>query len=200
MFKATDANLKNITYSVDGGAKKPLTSGVGIKMGLTPGNHTILAEALDYFRLDADSSFQRTITGTINNAPTISIKSPSEGQKYSTDIVTLQYDITDKENDPITASYNINGGTKVATEKSVNKQLQLQNGLYKILIKYADPTHTSKDSLSFEMNKPTAIEPVTIDDKVILYPNPVREILNIEYESNTPKIIYREIYNLEGKK
>jgi hypothetical protein len=60
--KASDANLDKILYSVDGGAKKPLTSGTGILMGLTPGTHNIKVTASDYFRLVTDTTFQRTIT------------------------------------------------------------------------------------------------------------------------------------------
>jgi hypothetical protein len=114
-------------------------------------------------------------------------------------MINLQYNITDKENDPITTSYTINGGEKVSTEKSVNKQLKLTNGDYKILIEYADPTHALKDSIRFTVNSPTGIEPVTLDDKVTLYPNPTRDYLYIKHEAEAPKTIYREIYDINGR-
>lgn len=59
--KATDANLKDFVYSVDGGIEKTLTSDAETDMGLTPGNHTIVVTARDYFRLVSDTTFTRTI-------------------------------------------------------------------------------------------------------------------------------------------
>ena len=67
-------------YSVDGGEKKPLTSGIETNMELSDGTHTITVIADDYFRLVSDTTFTRTMTTPVNAAPVITFIAPENGK------------------------------------------------------------------------------------------------------------------------
>ena len=157
---ATDANLKGVYYSVDGGEKKLLTSGVETNMGLPDGTHTIIVSADDYFRLVSDTTFQRTITTPVNAPPVINITLPTNGTVYDKD-TQLIYTITDTDFDK--ATYRIDNGTKTTTSQNGTIPLTLADGLHKIVIEATDKKpQTVKDSVSFEMKKAIVNAPPVI--------------------------------------
>jgi len=103
---------------------------VAIKMNLPTGTHQIKIGADDYFRLLTEKNEQRIIP--VNNPPVITILSPVEGAIYDKDIA-LEYNITD--DDFASAWYSLdNGVTKIPAGKSGTIQLQLSDGLQKILM------------------------------------------------------------------
>ena len=162
-----DENLKSVWYTVDGGAKIPLMTEVlpqvrekkvAIKMNLPTGTHQIKIGADDYFRLLTEKNEQRIIP--VNNPPVITILSPVEGAIYDKDIA-LEYNITD--DDFASAWYSLdNGVTKIPAGKSGTIQLQLSDGLQKILMEATDqkPQTTSK-TINFEINRPPTINITT---------------------------------------
>ncbi len=164
-----DENLKSVWYTVDGGAKIPLMTEVlpqvrekkvAIKMNLPTGTHQIKIGADDYFRLLTEKNEQRIISIPVNNPPVINITSPIEGTIYDKDI-KLEYNIAD--DDFASAWYSIdNGVTKISVGKSGTIQLQLSDGLQKILMEATDqkPQTTSK-SINFEINRPPSIQITT---------------------------------------
>ena len=162
-----DENLKSVWYTVDGGAKIPLMTEVlpqvrekkvALKMNLPTGTHQIKIGADDYFRLLTEKNEQRIIP--VNNPPVITILSPVEGAIYDKDIA-LEYNITD--DDFASAWYSLdNGVTKIPAGKSGTIQLQLSDGLQKILMEATDqkPQTTSK-TINFEINRPPTINITT---------------------------------------
>jgi hypothetical protein len=165
-----DENLKSAWYTVDNGEKIPLMTEVvqqvtekkvAIKMNLPNGTHQIKIGVDDYFRYVTEKTEQRTIT--INNPPVITITSPTEGTIYDKD-VELQYNITDE--DFATAWYSLdNGKTKISVGKSGTIQLQLSDGIQKLLMEATDkkPQTTSK-TVNFEINRPPTINITTPEE------------------------------------
>lgn len=131
-----------------------------------------------------------------NMPPIITITSPEEGTTYHKDI-QLIYDIADS--DFASAWYTINDGAQMTIIQSSTISLSLANGLYKIKIVATDQKPQSvMESVSFEIKKTTGIEDSQLTEGIKIYPNPVKDYLNIEYKFETPHLIYRELYNIEG--
>jgi hypothetical protein len=201
VLNINEVNPRSQYLIIDDGTPIPITTNEKRKLNLTSGIHNITVQADDYFNLKSQITFQRTIPGTINNPPTIKIDSPKEATTYDHNI-SLQYTITDKENDPITGTtYRINDKEEISIGPNGTIPLVLDNGKYKIVIKTSDPTHTVKDSVSFEMNKPTGIEPGPGLEKLIAYPNPTQyNYINIKGALPSPGKTTTTIYGINGQK
>lgn len=132
-----------------------------------------------------------------NAAPIITITSPTEGTKYDKDI-QLIYTISDTDFDK--ATYRIDNGTKISASQNGTIPLTLTDGIHKIVIEATDKKpQTSKDSVSFEIKKATAIDGTSFTEGIRVYPIPVKDFLNIEYKFNTEQKIQRELYDMNGR-
>jgi hypothetical protein len=187
-----EANPKNRKLRIDDGAAIDIAQYDKRKMNLPVGTHKIQIFVDDYFNLSSDTVFFRTIT---NSAPTITFNTPVDGARYDKEI-RLKGSITDNENDPITATYSIDGGSPITIGKDFDKPLSLPNGLHKIVIIASDAYHTganaTKDSVNFEMEKANV-------PNTNLYPNPTEDILHIKYKSGMSGNAFMSIYTSDGK-
>jgi len=107
--------------------------------------------------------------------------------------------------DPVTYNIRIWNATKDTTILGINNTAYiLPAGILKNGSNYNAKVTSTDGSLSTESNIKTfnttvGIDTPTIDDKVLLYPNPVTDFLNIRYGTNISGTVHREIYNLQGK-
>jgi hypothetical protein len=192
-YNIVDTDFASAWYAINNGTKITIGQNGTIPLTLTDGLYKIVMGATD----QKPQTTKDSVSFEINRPPAITITSPIDGTVYDKDI-QLIYSITDTDYE--SAWYSLDGGnTKISISQSGTIQLQLPNGLYALLMEAKDkkPQTTSK-SLNFEMKKSTGIEYPELTEGIKIYPNPVKDQLNIEYKFDTPQVIYRELYNIEG--
>jgi len=195
-YDISDTDFDKAWYSVDGGKTKISIGQNGtVPLSLANGKYKLLVGATDKVLQTTKDSVTFEMKKPINEPPVITILSPLNGQVYGTDI-QLKYKITDT--DLKSASYTLNGKLTIPLGQSDTIPLLLPNGLYNIVLEAQDAIQTSKDSINFEMKKPVGIEPITLEDKVKIYPNPVNNYLYVRFGDITVDKLITEIYSADG--
>lgn len=130
--------------------------------------------------------------------PKINRNSPLENEIYNEN-PKLKYKIIDENFK--SAKYSLdNGLTWNNLSQSETKTLNLKNGNYKLLIEAEDYFRlSSRDSVNFYVDKPTGLEDKVVNSKIKVYPNPVNDLGNFEFENPEKKEIDLEIYNSAGQ-
>ena len=192
-YSITDTDFASAWYTINNGTKTTISQNGTIPLTLADGLYKIVIVATDQKPQTAKDS----VNFEINRPPVITITAPIDGTVYDKDI-QLIYSITDTDYE--SAWYSLDGGnTKINISQSGTIQLQLPNGLYALLLAATDKkSQTTSKSITFEMKKSTGIENTELTEGIEIYPNPVKDQLNIEYKFDTPQVIFRELYNLEG--
>jgi hypothetical protein len=193
IYNITDSDFASAWYSLDNGVTRITLGQSGtIQLQLSDGKYTLLIEAKN----NKPQTATKSVSFEINRPSIITITSPVSGQIYDHDIQFV-YSITDT--DFASAWYTLNGGAKMTVMQSSTISLSLANGMYKIVVEATDQKpQTAKDSVSFEIKKSTGIEETELTEVIKIYPNPVKDQLNIEYKFDTPQLIYKELYDLDG--
>jgi len=161
-YNIEEENFRNASYSVDNGAKKP-TPQSGIKnLTLPNGNHKIKVYAEDESGNSAKDSTYFNINYTEppkppkdTIAPEVDISSPLENKVYDSNVIPFSGSASDDEDANPSVSYTLNDGASVVLPSTWSKDLDLQNGNYRIIVKAKDKAgNSSADTTDFIVDKP----------------------------------------------
>lgn len=154
-----EENHKNSGYSINGGEKVNIPQSGQTNITLPEnGNYKLILWAEDnsgnsskdstYFNINEEPEPRDTIP------PEIEIDNPIKNKEYNTNIIPFSGNITDENFS--NASYTINDGEKVGIPQSWSKNLDLENGNYRIIVNAKDKEgNSSADTTDFSVNKPT---------------------------------------------
>jgi len=214
-YSILDDNLKQAWYRLDDSKKNSIykdsmyldnltgeliyayeNSG-SINLTLKNGSHNIIVGAEDHFY---NRSLRRLNISVDDPPPQIFVYSPVMDSVYVDDYPEFSYQIVDS--DLAEAWYSLDTGlTKIQIGEEGVLSLQLDNGLYQIIVYAEDIFQNSRsDTVLFSVNHKVSIVDLneSKDFWWVVFPNPVGEILNVLLNESEDELIEIELRDING--